>query len=104
MAIKVKELKNDTLVDVKINKSYYLMLKSTLFYLFQQEKDLTKKEESFKIIKEGNYEKMNEFERSFYTITLILAEIEKQAMENNLFEEKEVLEPGDEGYVEPTLD
>jgi hypothetical protein len=104
MAIKVKELKDDTLLDVKVNKSYYLMLKSTLFYIFQQEKEASKREESLKIIKEGNFEKMNEYERSFYTITLILAEIEKQATNNSLFEEKELLEPGDEGYVEPTQD
>jgi hypothetical protein len=104
MAIKVKELKDDTLLDVKVNKSYYLMLKSTLFYIFQQEKEASKREESLKVIKEGNFEKMNEYERSFYTITLILAEIEKQATNNSLFEEKELLEPGDEGYVEPTQD
>jgi hypothetical protein len=103
MAIKVKELKDDTLLDVKVNKSYYLMLKSTLFYIFQQEKDSSKREESLKVIKEGDYEKMNEYERSFYTLTLILAEIEKQATNNSLFDEKEVLEPGDEGYVEPKL-
>jgi hypothetical protein len=75
-----------------------------LFYIFQQEKEASKREESLKVIKEGNFEKMNEYERSFYTITLILAEIEKQATNNSLFEEKELLEPGDEGYVEPTQD
>jgi hypothetical protein len=32
----------------------------------------------------------------------MIAEIEKIAKEQNLFDEKEVLEPGDEGYVEPT--
>ena len=46
---------------------------------------------------------MNEYEKSFYTITLILAEIEKQASSNKLFDEKEILEPTDEGYVEPKL-
>lgn len=104
MAIKVKELKDDILVDVKVNKSYYMMLKSTLFFIFQLEKDPVKREESLNIIKNGDYDKMNDLEKSFYTITLILAEIEKQAKDNNLFEEKNVLEPGDEGYVEPKLD
>jgi hypothetical protein len=46
---------------------------------------------------------MNEFERSFYTITLMVAEIEKMATETNQYEEKEILEPGDEGYVEPVI-
>ena len=50
----------------------------------------------------GKYEDMNDFERSFYTVTLMLAEIERVAKDNNLYNEKELLEPGDEGYVEPT--
>ena len=50
----------------------------------------------------GKYEEMNDFERSFYTTTLILAEIERVAKEQNLYEEKQILEPNDEGYVEPT--
>ncbi len=50
----------------------------------------------------GKYEDMNDFERSFYTTTLLLAEIERQAQQNNLYDEKEILEPGDEGYVAPT--
>jgi hypothetical protein len=46
---------------------------------------------------------MNDWERSFYTITLFLTEVEKQAKDNNLYDEKEILEPGDEGYVEPVI-
>ena len=103
MAINVKELKDEALIDVKVNKSYYLMLKSTLFFIFQQETDASKREESLNKIKAGVYTDMNEYEKSFYTITLILAEIEKQASTNNLFDEKQVLEPTDEGYVEPKL-
>jgi hypothetical protein len=34
----------------------------------------------------------------------LLAEIEKQAKEANLYDEKEILQPGDEGYVAPKLD
>ena len=51
---------------------------------------------------EGKYEEMDAFERSFYTISLAVAEIERVAKEQNLYDEKEILEPGDEGYVEPT--
>lgn len=102
MAIKVKELKDDIILDVKVNKAYYMMLKSTLFYLFQQQSDEALREESLKRIMTGKYEDMNDLERSFYTITIMLAEIEKVAKEKDAYDEKEVLEPGDEGYVAPT--
>jgi hypothetical protein len=45
---------------------------------------------------------MTEFEQCFYTIMIALTEIERVATEENLYEEKEVLEPTDEGYVPPT--
>ena len=102
MAIKVKELKDDIILDVKVNKAYYMMLKSTLFYLFQQQSDEALREESLKRIMTGKYEDMNDLERSFYTVTILLAEIEKVAKEKDAYDEKEVLEPGDEGYVAPT--
>jgi len=102
MAINVKELKDDALVEIKVNKSYYLMTKALSYFLFQTVTDDAKREESLKKIMTGKYEDMNDFERSFYTVTLLLAEIERTAKENNLYVEKEILEPGDEGYVEPT--
>jgi hypothetical protein len=40
-------------------------------------------------------------QRAFYTIVLLLSEIEKTATEKNLYVEKEILEAGDEGYIEP---
>jgi len=102
MAIKVKELKNDAIVDIKVNKGFYLMVKSLSYFLFQTVTDDNEREESLKKIMTGKYEEMNDFERSFYTTTLLLAEIERVAVDQKLFEEKEILEPGDEGYVEPT--
>jgi len=102
MAVKVKELKDDAIVEVKVNKSFYLMTKALSYFLFQTIKDDNEREESLKKIMTGKYEDMNDFERSFYTVTLLLAEIEKQAQDNKLYNEKEILEPGDEGYVEPT--
>jgi hypothetical protein len=102
MAIKVKELKDDAIVEIKVNKSFYLMTKALSYHLFQTIKDDNEREESLKKIMTGKYEDMNDFERSFYTVTLLLAEIEKQAQDNKLYDEKEILEPGDEGYVEPT--
>ena len=78
------------------------MTKALSYFLFQTIKDDNEREESLKKIMTGKYEDMNDFERSFYTVTLLLAEIEKQAQDNKLYNEKEILEPGDEGYVEPT--
>jgi hypothetical protein len=37
-------------------------------------------------------------------MTLLIAEIELQAKNQNLYVETDVLEPGDEGYVAPTED
>ena len=103
MSVKVKELKDDAILDIQVNKGYYLMLKSTLFFIFQNlAPDDVKREESLIRIKDGKYEEMNEFERSFYTISLMLAEIEKKAVDSDNIVEKEILEPGDEGYVAPT--
>lgn len=102
MAVKVKELKDDILVDIKVNKSYYLMLKQTLHFLFQIVKDENARANKIKKVTEGNYAEMDAYERSFYTISLAIAEIERQVKEAELYTEKEILEPGDEGYVEPT--
>ena len=103
MAIKVKELKDDAIIDVKVNKSYYLMVKSVLFHLVTQitadDKDAYIKE-----ILNKEYKDMDEAQRSFYTISLLLAEIEQVAKTKELFVEKEVLEPSDEGYVAPKQD
>ena len=102
--IKVKDLKEDALIEIKVNKAFYLMSKNVSFYLFKQlpEED-EKREETLKKIMESKYEDLNELERSFYTVTLLLAEIETQAKNNNLYNEKEILEEGDKGYVPPTV-
>jgi hypothetical protein len=103
MPIKVKELKNDAIIDIKVNKNFYLMTKSVLLHLVNnitaEDKDAYIKE-----ILSKEYKDMDEAQRSFYTVSLLLAEIEKVAKEKELFEEKEILEPGDEGYVAPKLD
>jgi hypothetical protein len=103
MAIKVKELKDDAIITVKVNKSFYLMTKSVLLHLFKTI-DNPDKEQYIKDTMTKEYKDLDEFQRSFYTIGLLLAEIEKEAKSNELYEEKEILQPGDEGYVEPKLD
>ena len=102
MSVKIKELKDDALFDIKVNKSFYLMAKEVAAYLFLSEKDSVKLEESLKNMTTKQYGELDPFERSFYTITLLIAEIERVAKEKSLYTEKEILQPGDEGYVEPT--
>ena len=50
MGLNVKELKNDVLIDIKVNKNFYLMVKSLSYYLFQTVKDDKEREESLKKI------------------------------------------------------
>ena len=100
MAIKVKEFKDDAIVSIKVNKSFYLMTKAVAFYLYNQ----MPKENTEEFIKEcihNEYKDMNDLQRSFHTITLLLSEIESQASEAKLYDETEILEPTDEGYVPP---
>lgn len=101
--IKVKELKDDALIDIKVNKSFYLMAKAASFTILNSMdiNEMKNGDEYFKKIMNDKYENLDDTQRAFYTIILILAEIEKQAADNNLYIEKEVLEPGDEGYEEP---
>jgi hypothetical protein len=102
MPLKVKELKDDSVIEVKVNKTYYLMLKTILLNLVN---NLTVEDKNAymneAITKE--YKDLDDTQRTFYTITLLIAEIEKVALANDLFIEKEILEPGDEGYVAPKL-
>ena len=103
MAIKVKEMKDDAVVDVKVSKGYYQMVKALSFYLFTQI-NVDNKDQYLKDAISKEYKDMDDLQRSFYTVALLLAEIEQQVVSTNLFDEKEVLQPGDEGYVEPKLD
>jgi len=105
MAIKVKEIKEDAIIDIKVNKAYYLMLKAALFFLFENT-GMTdvQREASLKNVAEKDYTELNDYERTFQTVTRIIGEIEKTAKDNGLYEEKEILEATDEGYVPPTQD
>lgn len=100
MAIKVKELNDDMLVNIQVNKSFYMMTKALSFYLYTQISD-DNKEEYMKDIMSKPYNELDDLQRSFYTVALLLAEIESQAKVTNSFTEKEILEPSDEGYKEP---
>ena len=77
--ITVKEIKDDALISVEVNKSFYFMVKNALFYLFK-ESDRTEQEREavLKELMNRNYNDMTHWEQSFYTLTLLLAEIERQ--------------------------
>ena len=102
MPVKVKEIKDNALIDIKVNKNFYLMSKDALYTIFKHLIDGKSQEESVQHILTKKYQELGDFERAFYTITLLLSEIEKQVQENpDLYDEKEVREPNDPGYVEP---
>ena len=89
---KVKELKDDVILDVKVNKTYYMMVKAALFTLLNDVYTVEKgnPDEFVQAILKKKYEELNDKERAFYTLTLLVGEIEKQAIENNAFIEKEI--------------
>jgi hypothetical protein len=102
MAVKVKEFKDDAIIDIQVNKNIYYLLKGSLYYLFKQRTDPEKQEEFLKKMTSTKYEDMDEYEQAFFGLTLVLTEIERVASEKKLYQEREILEPGDEGYVPPT--
>jgi len=98
----VQQIKDDALLDIKVNKSYYLMVKNLSLYLFTT---ISEEERATKIanLKEKKYEEMDDLEKSFYTVALLISEIEKQAKETDNLEDKEILLPGDEGFEMPKM-
>jgi hypothetical protein len=102
MPVKVLEVKDDSLVDIKVNKNYYFMTKASLAYLFKLNMDKGEEAEDLESIKDLKYPDMSDFQRAFYTLSLLVAEIERSAKLQDKVEEREILVPGDEGYVPPT--
>lgn len=87
----VKELKDNALVKVEVNKSFYFMVKNALFFLFRN-MDI-KEEDKEKVLKElmtKNFNDMTHWEQSFYAITLLLAEIERQASLTGQYQDVEI--------------
>jgi len=88
---KIKELKDDAILNVKVNKTYYHMCKAAIFIVFKEIYDNSKNSDDFvKSIISKDYNDMSDNERLFYTLTLLVGEIEKQALENDAFIEKEL--------------
>ena len=97
------EIADNAIIDIKVNKSFYFMLKNlgfTLYKLMSTEESnifneiMVKKDNSLL----PDYNELSESQKNFYTVMLLLAEIEKEAIKNNLTQSKEVLMPEDEGF------
>lgn len=102
MAVKVKEIKDNALIDIKVNKNFYLMSKDALYTIFKHLLKNESEKENLQNILTKQFNELSDFERAFYTMTLLTSEIEKQVQDNpELYNEREVPEPGDPNYVEP---
>lgn len=102
MAIKVNEINENAVVSIQVNKSFYMMTKALSFHLYQNIGKENQTDEYLKEIMTKSYVDLDDLQKSFYTVALLLAEMESQFKTEKLFTEKEILQPGDEGYVEPT--
>ncbi len=90
----IKEIKDDAVINIKVNKSYYLMVKGLSLQLFANV-TAEDKELYFKDLMTKEYKDLDENQRSLYTVILLLAEIETQASAQGLYEEKEVNDPSE---------
>jgi hypothetical protein len=94
MSVKIKELKDDAIIDVKVNKNFYLMLKHAMFYIFQQQTDVAKKEELIKkVLSKDTKVEFTDHESAFRTLMIILAEIERVAIAEDKMVEREMPAP-----------
>jgi hypothetical protein len=91
MSVKVKEIKDDALLNIQVNKSFYLMVKSLSFYLFTNV-DVENKDEYLKELMTKEFKDLDQSQQNIYTVILLLAEIERQASLNDQFIEKEINE------------
>jgi hypothetical protein len=88
MSVKLKELKDDALIDVKVNKSYYFMVKLELFNAV--ERIISENPEEAKDLENiitKKYDELSVLQRTIYTLSLLVAEIERVATEKDLFVE-----------------
>ena len=91
---KIKEIKDDALINIQVNKSYYLMVKALSLQLFANV-TVEDKDAYLKDLLTKEYKDLDEHQRSLFTIILLLAEIETQATKQDLYEEKEVNDPSE---------
>ena len=102
MPVNVKSMKSDATFDIKVNTNFYLMIKETTLYVFQTEKDSKILTESLTNIKEKQYNELSPYEKAVYTLSILISEMERVATITELTDDNSILQPGDEGYIEPT--
>jgi hypothetical protein len=86
MSVKLKELKDDALIDVQVNKSYYFMVKLELFNAVERMINETPEEaKDLENIITKKYDELSVLQRTIYTLSLLVAEIERVATEKGLF-------------------
>jgi hypothetical protein len=93
-SVKVQEIKDGAIIDIKVNKTFYMMCKTSLYTLFKENYDIKNgnPETFIKNIVSQPYDKLNEKERLFHTFTLLIGEIETQAKAQDLLLDKDNLE------------
>lgn len=102
------EIADNAIIEIKVNKSFYFMVKNlgfTLYKLMSPEEaqifnELMQKKDNNLL---PDYNNLSQPQQNFYTVMLLLAEIEKEALKNNLIQSKEVLMPEDEGFNPETI-
>jgi len=102
MPVNVKSMKSDATFDIKVNTNFYLMIKETTLYVFQTEKDSKIITESLTNIKEKQYNELSPYEKAVYTLSILISEMERVATITELTDDNLILQPSDEGYIEPT--
>ena len=90
----VKEIKDDAIINIQVNKSYYLMVKALSLQLFNNI-NVEDKDGYLKELLTKEYKDLNDEQRSLYTIILLLAEVETQATKQDLYEEREITIPSE---------
>jgi hypothetical protein len=90
----IKEIKDDAVINIQVNKAYYLMVKALSLQLFLNV-SVDDKDAYLKQLLTQEYKDLDENQRSLYTVILLLAEIETQATTQNLYEEKEITDPSE---------
>jgi hypothetical protein len=91
---KIKEIKDDAVINIQVNKSYYLMVKAMSLQLFASV-TAEDKDAYLKDLLTKEYKDLDEHQRSLFTVVLLLAEIETQATKQDLYEEKEINDPSE---------
>ena len=102
MPVNVKSMKSDAIFNIKVNTNFYLMIKETTLYVFQTEKDSKIITDSLKNIKEKQYNELSPYEKAVYTLSILISEMERVATISELTDDNSILQPDDEGYIEPT--